>query len=89
MLNANAPIVQATCFGIYDVNERETVFGKMMDAKHEVASVTKVMTAYTVTEIARKYKLILSQVHIKVCNTVLQIIGTTANLVEGDVLTAE
>ena len=68
---------------------RETVYGQSMDSKHEVASVTKTMTAYTVTEIARKYRLNLSEVHIKVCDTVSQIIGTTAKLVIGDVLTAE
>ena len=68
---------------------RETVYGQSMDSKHEVASVTKTMTAYTVTEIARKYRLNLSEVHIKVCDTVEQIIGTSAKLVIGDVFTAE
>ena len=60
-----------------------------MDSKHEVASVTKVMTAYAVTEVARKYKLDLSKVRIKVCDTAPKIIGTTAHLVEDDILTAE
>ena len=62
ILNTKAPHVMSTCWGIYDVNKRETVFGRCLDAKHEVASVTKLMTAYTVTEIARKYRLKLDEV---------------------------
>ena len=60
-----------------------------METRREVASVTKVMTCYTVIEVARKYALDLSKVLIKVCKTGSKIIGSSAKLREGDVLSAE
>ena len=60
VLNAKAPQVQANYWGIYDVDKRETIHGKLMENRREVASVTKIMTGYAVIEVSRKYKLDLS-----------------------------
>ena len=63
--------------------------GKLVETRREVASVTKIMTAYAVIELARKYKLDLSNIRIKVCRIGSRIIGTSAKLREGDIFTAE
>ena len=89
MLNSKAPQVQANYWGIYDVDKKEILHGKLVENRREVASVTKIMTAYAVIEVARKYKLELSSVQIKVCRIGSKIIGTSAKLREGDILTAE
>ena len=89
VLNSKAPPVQANFWGIYDVDKRETIHGKLMETRREVASCTKIMTGYAVIEVARKYKLDLSTVQIKVCRIGSRIIGSTASLREGDILTAE
>ena len=57
VMNAKAPKVQAGYWGIYDVNKKESIYGKSMDTRREVASVTKIATAYAVIELARKYDL--------------------------------
>lgn len=47
------------------------------------------MTAYTIIEITRKYNLDLSKIQIEVCRTGSKIIGSSARLRQGDILTAE
>ena len=62
VLNAKAPQLQANFWGIYDVEKKEIVHGKLVDNRREVASVTKIMTAYAVIEVARKYTLDLTKI---------------------------
>ena len=57
--------------------------------KREVASLTKIMTVYTVIDLARLYKIKLNQTKITVCGVGSNIRGTTAKLKKGDILTAE
>ena len=89
VLNSKAPTLTASSWGLYDVERREIVYGKLVDTRREVASVTKTMTAYTVCELGRKYNLNLSETYIKVCKLGSRIIGSSAKLRFGDVLTVE
>lgn len=89
VLNSKAPQVQANFWGIYDMDAKETVYGKLLHNRREVASVTKIMTAYAVIEVARKYNLNLCTMQIKVDAEGAKVIGTSARLREGDILTAE
>ena len=89
VLNSRAPQVQANFWGIYDLDARETVHGKLLHNRREVASVTKIMTAYAVIEVARKYKLDLPTLQVKIDAECAKVIGTSARLREGDILTAE
>lgn len=57
--------------------------------KREVASLTKMMTAYTVIDLAKQFKLKLAEVRIKVCTVASNIRGTTAELKHGDTFSAE
>jgi len=57
--------------------------------RREVASLTKMMTAYTVLDLARQFKLRLNEVFVPICSIAANVRGTTANLRKGDRLTAE
>ena len=89
VLNSNAPQIQANFWGIYDMDTKEIVNGKLLHNRREVASVTKIATLYGVIEVARRFKLDLSEIYIKVCQDGAKVIGTSARLREGDILTAE
>ena len=47
------------------------------------------MTAYTVINVAKQYKIKLGETRIEVCGIGSNIRGTTAKLRKGDILTAE
>jgi serine-type D-Ala-D-Ala carboxypeptidase (penicillin-binding protein 5/6) len=47
------------------------------------------MTAYTVIELAKQYKVKLSETKIRICSIASNIRGTTAFLKQGDTFTAE
>lgn len=57
--------------------------------KREVASLTKIMTAYTVLDLARLYKIKINTTLITICGVGSNIRGTTAKLKKGDMLTVE
>ena len=57
--------------------------------RREVASLTKMMTAYTVLDLAKQFKLKLNQTYVPVCSIAANVRGTSANLRKGDRLTAE
>ena len=57
--------------------------------KREVASLTKMMTAYTIIELCKQYKLKLSAIRIEICSVAANIRGTSAKLRKGDCLSAE
>lgn len=57
--------------------------------KREVASLTKIMTLYTVIKLLIKWKINARAVNITITQAAAAVTGTTANLVEGDVLSIE
>ena len=57
--------------------------------RRECASLTKMMTAYTIIELCKQYKLKLSAIRIEICSVSANIRGTSAKLRKGDVLSAE
>ena len=57
--------------------------------KREVASLTKMMTAYTILEICKQYRLKLNAIRIEICSVGSNIRGTSAKLRQGDCLSAE
>jgi D-alanyl-D-alanine carboxypeptidase len=89
LLYKQAPNVSAKFWAIFDTNKQSFIYGKREYVKREVASLTKMMTAFTVIDLARQYKLKLSEVKIKVCSIASNIRGTTAELKQGDIFTAE
>ena len=57
--------------------------------KKEVASLTKMMTCYTVLDLAKQFKLKISELYVPICSIAANVRGTTANLRKGDRLTVE
>ena len=57
--------------------------------KRECASLTKMMSAYSVLDLCRLYKIKIDETKITVCGVGSNIRGTSARLKKGDVLTIE
>lgn len=63
--------------------------GKREYMRREVASLTKMMTAYTVIKLLRRFRMDPEQTMVTVTDVAAEITGTTANLKEGDVLSVD
>lgn len=83
------PSITAKYWAIFDTTRQHFIYGKREYVKREVASLTKMMTAFTVIELAKLYKLKLNEVKIKVCGVASNIRGTTAEIKQGETYTAE
>ena len=57
--------------------------------RREVASLTKMMTAYTILDLARQFKVKLDETYVPICSIAANVRGTSANLRKHDRLTAE
>ena len=88
-INKNIPIITAKCWVIYDVNQMAFMFGKREYLKREVASLTKIMTCYTVIQLAKEFQINLKKEKVTVSAVASDIRGTSANLETGDILTVE
>jgi D-alanyl-D-alanine carboxypeptidase len=74
------------CWAIYDCKTKCLLKGKYETYRREVASITKMMTFYTIINIIEDYKIDPSQTFITVCRQATSIIGTSADLIEDDIL---
>jgi len=63
------------------------IHGRREFIKREVASLTKMMTTFTVLRLAKQWDIDISEMFVQVTPEVPKIIGTTANLNDGDALT--
>jgi D-alanyl-D-alanine carboxypeptidase (penicillin-binding protein 5/6) len=61
------------------------LFGKLEKERREVASLTKIMTIYTVLALLDKFKIDMTRL-VVIDESVYEVIGTTANLSPGDTL---
>jgi D-alanyl-D-alanine carboxypeptidase (penicillin-binding protein 5/6) len=62
------------------------LFGKLEKERREVASLTKIMTIYTVLALTDKFGVDMTRL-VTIDDSVYDVIGTTANLSPGDSLT--
>lgn len=81
-----APPVSAFAWVILDRNLKKVLFGRLEKDRREVASLTKIMTLYTVFSITDALNISL-QTPVQVTETAAQVTGTTACLNAGDTLT--
>jgi len=63
------PLITAKSWSITDGKTGEVLFGKGENEKREIASLTKMMTAFLVIQIARRIKLDLKKTLFKVSKT--------------------
>lgn len=80
----NAPLITAKAWAIHSPTLR---LGKNERIHREIASLTKIMTAYTVLKLASKMNIDIYTHKVETPFDSLYLGGTTANLIEGDTLT--
>jgi|LauGreDrversion4_2_1035121.scaffolds.fasta_scaffold554973_2 D-alanyl-D-alanine carboxypeptidase (penicillin-binding protein 5/6) len=80
------PFVTAKSWAIMDGRTGEILFGKCENDRREIASLTKIMTAFVVIQIIRKIKLNAKKTLLQVSKNAASIGGTSAKLKSGDVL---
>jgi D-alanyl-D-alanine carboxypeptidase (penicillin-binding protein 5/6) len=80
-----APLISATSWVVLDRKTKKVLFGKLEKERKEVASLTKIMTIYTVLRLCDKLAIDIDQ-KIKIDTSVEDVTGTTANLMAGDTL---
>ena len=81
-----APFVSAQSWIILNKITDETLFGKSEYEPRQVASLTKIMTAYVVLELLGRYHLDLHSCQIKILPSCCSLEGTSANLIPYDIL---
>ena len=57
LLDRPAPHVTASSWVVLDRNTRQVFFGKLEKDRREIASLTKIMTIYTVLQICDRFKI--------------------------------
>lgn len=80
-----APHCSASSWAVFDQKTNSLLFGKMEKERREVASLTKIMTAFVVLKLLDRFQ-IEDTTLIKVGSDASAVIGTSAELVEGDTL---
>lgn len=80
-----APHCSASSWAVFDQKTNSLLFGKMEKERREVASLTKIMTAFVVLKLLDRFQ-IEDTTLIKVGSDASSVIGTSAELVEGDTL---
>lgn len=83
------PNISAKCWAIYDVNKMSIVYGRREYQKREVASLTKIMTAWVVINLCKEWNLNTFKTEVVVSDIGSDIRGTTANLKPGDILSVD
>jgi len=81
------PQISAKYWAIYDAKASNFLHGRREFIKREVASLTKIMTCYTVLKLASLWKINIDNTFVLATYEVTRICGTTANLQEGDAFT--
>jgi len=81
------PYVTARWWGVLDGDDGSLLFGRNENTSKEIASITKIMTAYLVFRIMKRFKINPKTTMIQVSKYASAVAGTTARLKEGDILT--
>ena len=81
--------MSAASWVVLDVNSKDVLFGKLEKERREVASLTKILTFYTVLQLCDLLRLDMTKELVTVDESVQDVIGTTAMLVPGDIFTVE
>ena len=80
------PYVTAKWWGVLDGDDGSLLFGRNEHVSREIASITKVMTAYLIFRIMKRFKINPKKKLLNVSKYASSIGGTSALLKEGDVL---
>ena len=78
------PFVTAKSWVVADGNTGEVIFGHCETEKREIASLTKIMTAYTALMLTKRFNIDLASTKVQIPGKASSLCGTTACLGEGD-----
>ena len=78
--------VSAKCFLVFDCKNNKTLTQRKANRKYEIASLTKIMTFYVTLKILEKHKMNPTKLFIKVTKQSSEVIGTSAELKQNDIL---
>lgn len=81
------PFVTAQSWIVADGRNGKLIFGRGETERREIASLTKIMTAYTALQLTKKFQLIPNQTIVTISDNASFVEGTSAMLEEGDQLT--
>lgn len=86
LLENPAPFVSSQAWSVFDKQTGELLFGRCENDKRQVASLTKIMTAYVVIDLVERYKINMHETLIRILGSCTSLIGTSANILEYDQL---
>ena len=86
IIDLSPPFISAKSWAIADGHTGHILFGRGESEKREIASLTKIMTAFLALRLASTHHIDLYRTYAKVSETGASISGTTAMLAEGDSL---
>ena len=78
--------MSSSSWAIIDKQNGELLFAKCENEQRQVASLTKIMTAYVVIGIISRYKMNEHETFVRVLPSAVKLIGTSASLIAGDIL---
>lgn len=81
------PDISAKSWVVLDGNTKQLLHGKYEDIPREIASLTKIMTAYTVLKLVEEYSININSEIITADPESVLTMGTTAGLLNGDQVT--
>lgn len=84
LLDKPAPYTTAQSWVVIDQETSKLLFGRCEKERREVASLTKMMTAFTVLTLVDKMKLDMNTELVTVSELASQAGGTSADLIAGD-----
>lgn len=81
--------ITAQSYCVYDCITKSVLKSRKHNLRREVASLTKMMTFITVIKLVSRFNLNPNKTFITVSKAGSHVIGTTANLKEGDILSVD
>ena len=87
LLDKPPPFTTAESWVVIEQNNSKLLFGRFEKERKEIASLTKVMTAYTVLNLVEKLGININTELVTITEEATHVIGTSAELVAGDMLT--
>jgi D-alanyl-D-alanine carboxypeptidase len=80
------PVISAKCWAVMDARSGELLYAKRETKRREIASLTKMMTVLCVCKLIKKFNVDPKDTYIQVSKLASTMIGTSAKLKYGDVL---
>ena len=78
------PNISSNAWGVFEGSNAEVIYGKNYNIRKEIASLTKIMTCYTILQLSKVMLLNIKTTYITITKKAALINGTKAELEKGD-----